>query len=175
MTQNFQIRRARPSDAPAFAQMMGEPEVFGGLLQLPYPTESRWRQVLEEQSAMGKTDLHLVAVNDGKLLGSAGLHPAGGSLRRRHAMMLGISVVVAEQGRGVGTALMAALLDYADNWAQVLRLELTVYADNERAIRLYEHFGFEREGLFKAHAMRNGKYVDTLAMARLHPQPPALR
>ncbi len=175
MPQNFEIRRAQPYDAPAFVQMMSDPEVFGGLLQMPYPVESRWRQLLDEQSAMGKTDLHLVAVRDGQLLGSAGIHPAGAALRRRHAMMLGISVVMAEQGQGVGSALMAALIDYADNWGQVLRLELTVYADNDRAIRLYERFGFEREGLFKAYAMRDGRYVDTVCMARLHPKPPTLR
>lgn len=175
MTRDFQIRRAVPSDAAGFVEMMGDPEVFSGLLQLPYPVEDRWRQLLQEQCAMGKADLHLVAERDGKLLGSAGLHPGGMSLRRRHAMSLGISVIAAERRRGVGSALMEALLDYADNWAQVLRVELTVYADNERAIHLYERFGFEPEGLFKAYGMRNGRYVDTVPMARLHPKPPALR
>jgi len=172
---NFKIRRAVPSDAPAFVEMMGDPEIFSSLLQLPYPAEERWRQLLQDQAAPGKTDLHLVAERDGKLLGSAGLHPAGMSLRRRHAMSLGISVVVEEQGRGVGSALLTALLDYADNWGQVLRIELTAYADNDRALRLYERLGFEREGLFKAYALRNGRYVDTIAMARLHPRQPTVR
>ncbi|XHS78390.1 GNAT family N-acetyltransferase [Burkholderiaceae bacterium UC74_6] len=174
-SQDFKIRRAAPSDAPAFVELMRDPEVFSGLLQLPYPVEERWRQLLQEQAAPGKTDLHLVAERHGKLLGSAGLHPVGLSLRRRHAMALGISVAAEEQGKGVGSALIAALLDYADNWGQVLRTELTVYADNDRALRLYKRFGFEREGLFKAHALRNGRYVDTVSMARLHPSPPALR
>ena len=156
-------------------QMKSDPEVFGGLLQLPYPTEEAWRQRLAEQSTPGKADLHLAAVRDGALLGSAGLHPPGASLRRRHAMTLGISVVKSAQGQGVGSALMVALLDYADNWAQVLRIELTVYTDNERAIRLYRGFGFEAEGVMRAYAMRAGRYVDVLGMARLHPQPPAIR
>jgi len=120
----------------------------------------------------GKTDLSLVAEVQGQVLGSADLHPAGASLRRRHAMGMGISVAAEAQGQGIGRALMAALMDYADNWGQVLRIELTVYADNARAIRLYESFGFQREGLMRAYALRNGVYVDTLAMARLHPNPP---
>jgi len=172
---NIRIRRATPSDAPGFVELMGDPEVFSGLLQLPYPVEERWRHLLQEQAAPGKTDLNLVAERGGKLLGSAGLHPAGLSLRRRHAMTLGISVKPEEQGKGVGSALMNALLDYADNWGQTLRIELTVYADNDQALRLYERFGFEREGLFRAYALRNGHYVDTVAMARLHPRPPTLR
>jgi len=168
------IRRACPADAAAFAALMSSEAVFGGLLQLPYPSEELWRQRLVEQSAPGKTDLHLVALRDGQLLGSAGLHPAAASLRRRHAMSLGISVSAAAQGQGVGRALMHALLDYADRWAQVLRLELSVFADNERAIRLYERCGFVREGLMRAYAMRDGQYADVLAMARLHPLAPTL-
>jgi putative acetyltransferase len=70
---------------------------------------------------------------------------------------------------------MTALLNWADNWAQVLRVELSVFADNERAIRLYERFGFEREGLCRADAMRNGRLADTVTMARLHPQQPLLQ
>ena len=89
-------------------------------------------------------------------------------------MMLGISVSPSAQGQGIGNALMAAMLDYADNWAQVLRIELTVFSDNERAIRLYERHGFEHEGRHKAYALRNGVYVDALAMARLHPRQPVV-
>lgn len=174
MQKKLTIRRAVPADAAAFAELMEAPEVFAGLLQQPYPTEPMWRQRLEEQTAAGKLDLHLVAVRDSALLGSAGLHPAGLALRRRHAMSLGIAVAQPAQGQGVGAALMAALLDYADNWGQVLRTELTVYADNARAIRLYERFGFVTEGRMRAYALRDGAYVDTLAMARLHPQPPRL-
>lgn len=168
------IRRAQVSDAPAFAEMMAHPEVFSGLLQNPYPSEEQWRQRLQDGQAPGKTDLQLVALNQqGQLVGSAGLHPAGAALRRRHAASMGVSVAQAAQGQGVGTALLTSLLDYADNWAQVLRVELTVYADNLPAIKLYERLGFEHEGRMKAYALRAGAYVDTLAMARLHPRPPS--
>lgn len=168
------IRRAQISDAAGFAELMAHPEVFAGLLQNPYPTEDQWKARLQEGAAPGKVDLSLVAVNaEGKLAGSAGLHPAGAQLRRRHAMSLGLAVAPWAQRQGVGKAMMAALLDYADNWGQILRTELTVYADNERAIKLYESFGFAQEGRMRAYALRGGAYVDTLAMARLHPKPPS--
>ena len=170
------IRRSNPNDAAGMAQQMSAPEVFAGLLQMPYPSEAQWRQKLEDLSAPGKADLLLVAVRaaDGMIVGSAGLHPASPALRRRHVMFLGISVSVAAQRQGVGRALMAALLDYADTWAQVLRLELNVYADNATAIRLYERCGFTVEGRMPAYALRDGVYVDSLAMGRLHPTPPGL-
>ena len=168
------IRRAASTDAAALAQLMSDPAVFGGLLQLPYPSEEMWQARLSGGAAPGKPDLFLVAERDGAIVGSAGLNEVGRSPRRRHAMGLGVSVGRAAQGQGVGSALMGALCDYADRWLGVLRIELAVYADNEVAQRLYRKFGFEVEGRFRCHALRDGVYVDSIAMARLHPNPPGI-
>lgn len=165
------VRRARPADAADFTRLMGEPEVYRNLMQLPMPIEELWRQRLQGLSEPERLDLPLVAELDGRVVGSAGLHPAA-QLRRRHAAVLGISVEPAAQGRGVGRALMQGLCDYADGWAQLLRIELTVFTDNARAIRLYEAFGFRHEGTHRAYALRDGVYADVHAMARLHPRPP---
>jgi putative acetyltransferase len=69
----------------------------------------------------------------------------------------------------VGDARMSGLLEYADRWAGLLRIELTVWADNARAIRLYEKYGFALEGRLRAYGFRDGRYVDALGMARLNP------
>jgi L-phenylalanine/L-methionine N-acetyltransferase len=173
----FRLRRARTSDAEAFVQMLSEPEVYGGVLQMPYPDIEVGRKRLESPPSPG-AGLHLVAETDGELaptlIGSAGVHPMGDSPRRRHVLGLGMTVAKAWQGRGVGSALMAALTDYADRWAGVLRVELNVYTDNARAIALYRRFGFVEEGIGRAYALRDGVYVDALMMARLHPRPPQL-
>lgn len=169
------IRRAELADAGALCALMSDVEIYGNLLQLPYPSEEIWRQRLAEGMVPGKPDLSLVAVRQGLVVGSAGLHSVGPALRRRHALMLGISVLPAAQGSGVGSGLMTALLDYADNWAQALRIELTVYCDNERAIKLYQRHGFEIEGRLRGYALRQGEYVDSFGMARLHPKPPGWR
>ena len=172
---SISIRRATPKDAAAYARIMGEEDVFANLLQMPYADEEAWRARLNESCAPGRTDLGLVAEIDGEIVGTAGIHPVGPAQRRRHAMILGISVSKAAQGKGVGTALMKALVDYADRWAGVFRIELTVYPDNQRAIALYGKFGFEVEGTHRAYAMRDGKYADTISMARLHPSQPLVR
>lgn len=167
------LRRARPSDAEAFVRMMEEPAVFAQLLQLPFPDAEMWRARLSDQAkAWQSPELHLVAEVDGQVIASAGLHPVGLAVRRRHAMSLGMSVSVPWQGQGVGSALMAALCHSADHWLGVLRIELGVYADNLRAQALYRKFGFEVEGRQRAYALRDGAYVDSLMMARLHPNPP---
>lgn len=168
------IRRATPNDAGAWARHMSQPEVYGALLQMPYANEESWRQRLVESCAPAKPDLLLSGELHGEVVATAGLHPAGAQLRRRHAMSLGISVSPEAQGRGVGSALMTAMCDYADRWVGALRLELTVYADNERAIGLYRKFGFVVEGTLRGFALRDGRFVDALAMARFHPAPPAI-
>jgi putative acetyltransferase len=168
------VRRATVQDAAAYARIMGDPGVYPGLMQMPYTSEELWRARLVENSAPGKTDLPLAAELDGAVVGAAGLHPAGISPRRRHVLLLGISVLPEAQGHGVGSALMAALCDYADRWAGVLRIELGVYTDNARAIGLYKKFGFEIEGTLRGYAMRDGQFADTFAMARLHPNQPRI-
>jgi L-phenylalanine/L-methionine N-acetyltransferase len=164
------VRRATVADADAFAAMLGHPEVFPQLLQMPHANPELWRTRLADN--VGKPDLLLVAVTaDGQVVGGAGLHPAGASLRRRHVMELGMQVQPAWQRQGVGTQLLQALCDYADNWLGLLRLELVVYADNDKAQALYRRFGFVQEGVHRCHAMRDGVYVDSLSMARLNPAP----
>lgn len=172
-TTPISIRRAQPGDAAGFAHLMSHPEVFANLMQLPWPTEAQWRGRIEDLAHAQRTDLQLVAERGGQLVGSLGLHPPV-ALRRRHTAMLGISVDAAAQGQGVGRALMAAACDYADQWGQILRIELTVFTDNLRAQALYQRFGFRQEGVHRAYALRHGQYADVLSMARLHPHPPAV-
>jgi putative acetyltransferase len=78
-----------------------------------------------------------------------------------------MGVAVEWQGKGVGSKLLAAALDIADNWMNLQRVELSVFADNDAAISLYCKFGFETEGLLRDYAVRDGVLVDTLSMARL--------
>lgn len=168
------IRRARVDDAAAIARLMDDPAVFGGLMQMPYASEEAQRARLAESLAPGKQDVLLVAERGGEVVGSCGMHPAGPSPRRRHAMMIGLAVRADAQGQGVGSAMMAAMCDVADRWIGLLRLELSVYVDNERAIALYRRFGFEVEGRARGYVLRDGAYVDAYLMARIPPASPTI-
>ncbi len=109
--------------------------------------------------------MSLVGVVDGKAVGWLSLNRYEG--RRAHAGTFGMAVHDAFTGRGVGRALVAAAVDQADRWLGLERLELTVWSDNDRAVALYERFGFAREGVLVAYAWRDGALVDALAMARI--------
>ncbi len=166
----IRIRREEPEDADALARLLGDEGVYPQTLQLPHVSRQFWRERLAKYDP---AKYALVAEIDGTVVGSAWLF-INERPRQRHCAMLGIGVAAERSGRGVGTALLRELLRAADGWLNLLRVELTVYADNERAIRLYRKFGFAVEGTLRAHALRDGVYVDGYVMGRLHPNPPQL-
>ena len=157
------IRRAEAEDAAGIAEMFESSKVYSGTLQVPYPSREYWRRRITENP---EVSYYLLAVVDERVVGMVSIdtYPRP---RRKHAGAIGISVHEEWQGKGVGTALMRAILDLADNWLNLSRLELEVFADNEAAIYLYERFGFELEGTMRQHAFRAGSYVDSKIMARL--------
>jgi putative acetyltransferase len=160
------IRRAEPRDAEAVHAIFAGPKVIAGTLQLPYPSVELWRKRLTEVSPF---DYSLVATIDGDVVGNLGLHAAGKTPRRRHVGSIGMAVRDDRHGRGVGTALMNAAIELADGWLNYQRLELTVDTDNLAALALYRKFGFTIEGTCRAYAFRDGQYVDSYAMSRMHP------
>lgn len=164
--EGLSIRRAEPSDCSAFHEMFSSPDVYPGTLQLPYPSLEQWRQRLANPD---EGTYNLVAVVADRVVGMFGIHTFPNRPRRRHAGVLAICVHAEWQGKGVGKALMRAGIDLADNWLNLSRLELEVFADNENAIRLYEQFGFEHEGTLRQHSFRDGRFVDSNVMARLRP------
>ena len=62
---------------------------------------------------------------------------------------------------------MEAAIELADKWLNLVRLELTVYTDNEPAIKLYQKFGFKIEGTLERYAFQEGNYVNAYSMARI--------
>ena len=107
----------------------------------------------------------LVAEVDGTVVGCAGLQVSS-KPRTCHSGGVGIMVHADYQKQGIGKALMAAVLDIADNWLMLKRVELSVFVENEAAIAMYRKLGFVVEGTKKYAAIRNGVYADEYLMAR---------
>ena len=114
------VRRAEPDDFEAFWRIYQDESAYSGTLQLPLPSRDMWRKRLAEPV---EGDFIFAAVVGSEVVGNAGLHHFK-QARRAHAMHLGIAVRSDFQSKGVGAALMKAMVDLADGWLNVTRLEL---------------------------------------------------
>ena len=156
------IRAMRPGDTESLNALQNLPGFRFGTLRLPYTSLEDTRKVVESRLP---GQMALVAEAGGTIVDTASLDRFHG--RRQHAGTLGMGVHDAHVGRGIGTRLLRALLEAADNWLDLRRIELTVFVDNAPAVALYERHGFAIEGTLRSYAFRDGAYQDAYAMARL--------
>jgi putative acetyltransferase len=157
------VRRCEPEDYEAVYRVYSSPNAMAGTIGVPFSSAHEVRDELARETD-GSFPLVACAGDEvvGQLTLTVYMNP-----RTRHSGHFGIAVRDDWQGRGVGTTLMEACLDLADNWLNLSRLDLRVYVDNTPAVALYEKFGFEIEGTHKRFAYRDGEYVDAHVMARL--------
>ncbi len=159
------IRQAEPQDAGPLVRLAAAIGREPGDWLL---TTERWRGIADERRYLKAVRRHAdaavyVALDDEVVVGRLSLardpHPASA-----HVADLGLMVAATHRRRGIGRGLLEA----AVNWARgsgIRKLELHVFPWNEPAIRLYESFGFEREGLRRGHYRRDDADVDALLMA----------
>lgn len=165
------VRRAEPGDAQPLVELASEIGREEGAWLL---TTADWRSIAEERRYLRAVRRHpdaavYVAEDEGRIVARLSLardvHPAS-----RHVADLALMVATSHRRRGVGRALLAQAVEWAQR-AGVRKLELHVFPWNEPAIALYESFGFEREGLRKGHYLRDGVPVDAVLMAFQLEQP----
>jgi L-phenylalanine/L-methionine N-acetyltransferase len=85
------IRRVEPGDYEAIARTLGDPTVYPGTLQLPYPSLALWQERMKAPPTPG-VGIFLLALRGNEPVGNASLDAVGTSPRRRHAATLGIVV-----------------------------------------------------------------------------------
>ena len=170
MNLEYEVRPIMPCDAPGINALRRMPEVLENILGLPSERLSKAEALIA--SLDGNSHWLVAVTRDSSgnelVIGSAQL-AIPSNPRRRHCGLLGICVHRDYQGMGVGTRLMSELLNIADNWLMLKRIELDLYSDNARAIALYRRFGFENEGVKRMASIQNGRYADEDIMARINP------
>jgi len=162
------IREAVPDDAEALLayteKVSGESDnlTFGpGEFGMTVEAEREFLERVQRR----ENAIYLVGVLDGQIIASISF-AAGARPRIAHTGDFGMSVSRAHWGKGIGTAMLTALLDWCRQLGTIRKVNLRVRADNDRAITLYEKCGFKVEGRISREFCIAGVFYDTLWMGQ---------
>lgn len=128
---------------------------------LKAPSLDRTREFVMNNIA--KANIQFVALADGELVGWCDVLPKDRPIYA-HSGVLGMGLLPEWRGKGIGRALIERTLNEA-HLRGFVRVELTVHADNTRAIALYNSVGFQIEGVMRDASLIDGVYRDCILMA----------
>ncbi|MDD5934837.1 MAG: GNAT family N-acetyltransferase [Clostridiales bacterium] len=107
----------------------------------------------------------IAAFLNGNIVANGSIQPVANVQKCRHRAEFGISIQKKYWGLGIGSSILSAIMEEAKQ-AGYERIELEVVSTNERAIALYEKFGFHTYGTNpKAFKCKDGTYQDLILMA----------
>ena len=160
------IRRVNAADASnmlVYLKQIGSESdnLLFGAEGLPYTVEEE--SVILDRYAVSDKAVMLIAL-DGDMIVGNGVFTGFSRQRIAHRGEIAMSVRKDYWGQGIGSALMERLILFAKQ-AGCAIISLEVRADNERAIHLYEKFGFQRYGLFSRFFCIDGQYWDAVCMS----------
>lgn len=142
------IRSGEAADGSAVLENFNQTHAESDYL-LSYPDENTFDAEQESRflarKAESPKEIELLALVDGRVVGTAGIDAVGTKCKVAHRAEFGVSVLKAYWGMGIGRALTQACIRCARE-AGYVQLELSVVADNARAIALYQHAGFVEYG-----------------------------
>jgi ribosomal protein S18 acetylase RimI-like enzyme len=157
------IRLLAPYDAAVYrALRLRAMQEYPDAFTSDYDEESNrtiaWAEQRLTPDARRPHDFFIGAFCDGVLSGVVGLQGRYRAKERHNATVVGMAVVTASQGQGLGRLLLQALLAQARTLPALVQLDLTVTEGNAAAQRLYEDLGFKVVGVFPRAICVNGAY-----------------
>ncbi len=167
MTHNrISIRTLRQSDLGDIHEIMLMPQVLWGTSLLPTTSIDARRKMLENWITDEHVHIFVSEINQ-KVVGLIRLKVGAG--RQSHSGTVEIMIHDTFHNQGIGKMLMLTIIDLADSWLNLLKLECIIFTDNERALSLFKRFDFEVEGTSKSATFRGGTYIDSYLLARFRP------
>lgn len=156
---DFTVRPLEPRDLDGAVELLAKVAAERRWIATEPPVDRAarkraYREDFLEHPASGRM---FVAVHGDDMIGAAGVTGTG-------LIDLGMSVDPQWRGRGVGSALLEACIEWARD-AGAYKIALQVWPHNRAALALYEKFGFEREGYLRKQWRRSsGELWDAIVM-----------
>jgi RimJ/RimL family protein N-acetyltransferase len=161
------LRAREPGDAELLYRWFNDSEVTR-YLSLRYPvsrgTEGRFIEQ-HGQPTYQDASFAVETLAEGELIGGVGLLAVSPEDRRAE-----LGIAIGDRARwdgGYGTDTMVTVCRFGFEMMNLHRIELAVYAENERARRVYERVGFRVEGVRREAAWKFGRWHDLICMGML--------
>lgn len=162
---NLQLRSVTPADIPAITAIYAlEVLELVNTYEYEVPSEQEMAQRMQDITSRGFP--YLVATIDGEVAGYAYANSYRARIAYQWTVENSVYVDAHFQGKGVGRALMQALIDECT--ARGYRQMVAVIGEptNTASIKLHERFGFHMVGVFHGLGRKHGRWLDTVQMQR---------
>jgi RimJ/RimL family protein N-acetyltransferase len=170
VTQAIRLTDFRPGDRAALVEHLSDWEVYRRTLRIPHPYTAddadRWLSSLQRPAERSGHDSNW-AIRDlsGQLIGGIGLE--GDAATRWHRAEIGYWLARSYWGQGMMTAVVGAVCRHAFETIGLAKITAHVLPSNEASARVLVKNGFEQEGYFRRHFLKEGEMIDTRAFGRL--------
>jgi len=153
------LRPIELEDEPLLRQWINHPDNWRTMILRPPFNACREREWIESLGKSDKEYIFGIVVKDGhRLIGTTGLHNINPINRSaQFGIMIGD---LSNQSRGYGSEAVKLMLRFGFEELNLNRIELSVLANNPRAISTYQKAGFVHEGCLRQACYRNGQYHD---------------
>ena len=161
---DLRIRTATPADVGDITRIYNE-----GIRDRVATLETEERTVEERFAwlqSRGERHPVLVAERGGIVAGWGSLNVFNPRPVYRHVADFSIYVAGEARGSGVGSALLAALIDRARE-LDYHKLVLAAFPFNEAGMHLYRRFGFREVGIYREQGLLDGRWVDVVVMEKV--------
>ena len=163
------VRPWRREDARSIAHWADNPRIARNMRERfphPYTLGDAKRWIRAVNAADPPT--HFVIEVGGEAVGGVGFDVFNDVDRR--TAEIGYWLAEPFWGRGIATAALAAVSEYAFERFDVVRLQARVYEGNEASMRVLEKAGYEVEGRLRKSVTKNGRTFDSFLYARVKPE-----
>ena len=160
------LRPVRMDDAPRFVKWFNDSEVYQFVITKGIKLKDEREWIKQRIEGKIKDDLFLcIDTKAGAHIGSIGLHKIN---KRNKNASFGITIGDKKYwNRGLGSEAAQLIINYGFKKLKLHRIDLDVYSDNPRAIKVYKRLGFKKEGTKRDHRLWKGKYYNSYFMAIL--------
>lgn len=167
----IQLTPFRQEDKPLLLRYLNDSVIFENTSSIPSPYTERdaeeWlEKVVQRREKHGTEANWAIRHQSNGLMGSIGRFLKSGV--NGHLDEIGYWLAAPFRGRGVMSEVVQVYCQWLfDNHPELVRIEASAYPHNPASIRVLQKAGFEQEGYFKKKHLKNGRFIDSVFLAKL--------